>query len=64
MAGGQGLQVYYDSVLLSVASWHVHTQKDVSLTHNFMYFIKRVMQDSVTFRQIKDTNVATDQARV
>ena len=64
MAGGQGLQVYYDSIVLCIASWHVHTHKDVSLTHNFMFFIKPVMQDSVTLKQIKDTYVATKQTRV
>ena len=58
MADRQGLQVYNGSVLLCIASWHLHTKRCFTYFQRH-FFIKRVMQDSVTFKQIKDTSVAT-----
>jgi hypothetical protein len=69
MAGRQGLQVYYDSVLLCIVSWHVHThththtQKMFHL-HTTSRFMKLVVQDSIPFKQIKRTYVATKQTLV
>ena len=57
MAYGQGLLVYYDSILYCVMS--VYTHKDVSLKHNFMFLIKRVLQDSVPLKQTKDKYLTT-----